>query len=142
MASIPRDAAVHRRGQGRGAVDAAGGPGSSVRAGGGVEQSGCLRRELPVGRRMRAVLVGPIQQENLALGYLASYARSQGHEVTLVAYADRHDLDATIEAVLAAQPGLVGLGIAFQNNVDDYLLLLRTLRQRGYRGHLTCGGHV
>jgi hypothetical protein len=91
---------------------------------------------------MRALLVGPIQQENLALGYLASYARSRGHEVGVVAYAYRKDLDETAARVLAEQPDLVGLGIAFQNNVDDYVLLLRTLRARGYRGHLTCGGHV
>ncbi|MBK7395641.1 MAG: cobalamin-dependent protein [Myxococcales bacterium] len=91
---------------------------------------------------MKAVLVGPIQQENLALGYLASYARKEGHDVTLVAYAYRADLDAAIEQILAGAPDLVGLGIAFQNNVDDYVLLVRTLRQRGYRGHVTCGGHV
>ncbi len=91
---------------------------------------------------MRAALVGPIQQENLALGYLASYARSKGHEVTVLAYAQRTDLDRAVEATLRARPDLVGLGIAFQNNIDDYLLFLRTLRERGFRGHLTCGGHV
>ncbi len=91
---------------------------------------------------MRAVLVGPIQQENLALGYLASYARSKGHEVEVVAYAYREDLQATVDAVLLHKPDLVGLGIAFQNNIDDYVLLLKALRDQGYRGHLTCGGHV
>lgn len=91
---------------------------------------------------MKAVLVGPIQQENLALGYLASFARAKGHDVAIVAYARRKDLDRTIERVLAEKPDLVGLGIAFQNNVDDYVLLMRALRERGYRGHLTCGGHV
>ena len=91
---------------------------------------------------MKAVLVGPIQQENLALGYLAGHARTKGHDVSLVAYGYRTDLDAAIEAVLHADPDLVGLGIAFQNNVDDYVLFMRTLRQSGYRGHLTCGGHV
>ncbi len=91
---------------------------------------------------MKAVLVGPIQQENLALGYLASYARSKGHDVSIVAYAYRKDLDDTVKRVLDEQPDLVGLGIAFQNNIDDYVLLMRALRARGYQGHLTCGGHV
>lgn len=91
---------------------------------------------------MRAVLVGPIQQENLALGYLASYARSKGHDVSVIAYAYRKDLEQTVARVLETAPDLVGLGIAFQNNVDDYVLLMRALRQRGYQGHLTCGGHV
>lgn len=91
---------------------------------------------------MKAVLIGPIQQENLALGYLASYARSKGHDVSVVAYAYRKDLDQTVQRVLDERPDLVGLGIAFQNNIDDYVLLMRALRERGYRGHLTCGGHV
>ena len=91
---------------------------------------------------MRAVLVGPIQQENLALGYLASHARANGHQVEVVAYAYRKDLNETVDAVLSHNPDLAGLGIAFQNNIDDYVLLLRALRERGYRGHLTCGGQV
>jgi predicted enzyme related to lactoylglutathione lyase len=62
--------------------------------------------------------------------------------VDVVAYAYRVDLDRTVESVLAARPDLVGLGIAFQNNIDDYVLLVRALRERGFSGHLTCGGHV
>ena len=91
---------------------------------------------------MKAALIGPIQQENLALGYLASYARAKGHDVSVIPYAYRKDLDQTVTRALAEQPDLIGLGIAFQNNIDDYTLLLRTLRERGYRGHITCGGHV
>jgi len=91
---------------------------------------------------VRAVLIGPIQQENLALQYLASAARAAGHEASVVAYADRSDLEATLRDTLAQRPALVGLGIAFQNNIADYLVLLRALRERGYAGHLTCGGHV
>ena len=92
--------------------------------------------------RRRCVLVGPIQQENLALQYLAASARRAGHDARLVAYSYRKDLDQALRETLAAEPDLVGLGIAFQNNIEDYLLFMRALRERGYRGHLTCGGHV
>jgi anaerobic magnesium-protoporphyrin IX monomethyl ester cyclase len=91
---------------------------------------------------MRALLLGPIQQENLALQYLATAARRAGHEARVVAYSYRSDLDAALATVLEAAPDLVGLGIAFQNNIEDYLTLLRALRERGYRGHVTAGGHV
>jgi len=43
---------------------------------------------------------------------------------------------------LAKKPDLVGLGIAFQNNIEDYLAFMHALRERGFLGHLTCGGHV
>jgi len=36
----------------------------------------------------------------------------------------------------------VGLGMAFQYAVNDYLELARALRHAGYAGHLTAGGHV
>lgn len=109
-----------------------------------------MNRKLPLldgaarrpARAQKAALLGPIQQENLALQYLASAARSAGHEAFLVGYAYRSDLDAAVSQVLAEQPDLVGLGIAFQNNVEDYLRLIQELRARGYAGHITCGGHV
>ncbi|HVR19935.1 MAG TPA: radical SAM protein, partial [Polyangiaceae bacterium] len=90
----------------------------------------------------RALLLGPIQQENLALQYLAAAARRAGHDASVVAYSYRSDLDTALETVLAQAPDLVGLGIAFQNNIEDYLALLRALRERGYLGHVTAGGHV
>jgi len=91
---------------------------------------------------MKALLVGPIQQENLALGYLASYARKRGHDAVVIPYRDRVELDACAKRILEEKPDLVGLGIAFQNRIDEYLALLSELRARGYTGHLTCGGHV
>jgi hypothetical protein len=100
------------------------------------------RTQAPARAPVRAVLIGPIQQENLALQYLRASAEAAGHQVSVVAYADRSELDAALRETLAAEPALVGLGIAFQNNIADYLVLLRALRERGYAGHLTCGGHV
>lgn len=93
-------------------------------------------------RPQRAALVGPIQQENLALQYLAAAAERAGHSAELVAYSYRSELDAAVNAILALDPDLVGLGIAFQNNIEDYIAFLTELRARGYKGHMTCGGHV
>jgi radical SAM superfamily enzyme YgiQ (UPF0313 family) len=99
--------------------------------------------EASIGARpQRAVLIGPIQQENLALQYLAAAARRAGHEAHVVAYSYRSDLDRALSDTLALSPDLVGLGIAFQNNIEDYLAFMREIRARGFAGHLTCGGHV
>lgn len=91
---------------------------------------------------LRVALVGPIYQENLALAYLAAVARGGGHRAEVVPYARRAELDAAVRRVLELEPHVVGLGIAFQNHIEDYLLFLRELRARGFRGHLTAGGHV
>ena len=91
---------------------------------------------------MKAVLVGPVQQENLALQYLAAAVERAGHQAHLVGYSYRHDLDRAVEEVVSLEPDLVGLGMAFQNNIADYMTFMQGVRARGYRGHLTCGGHV
>jgi anaerobic magnesium-protoporphyrin IX monomethyl ester cyclase len=93
-------------------------------------------------RPLDVVLVGPIQQENLALQYLAASARVHGHRVDVVSFADRSELDAAVASVVSKKPDVVGLGIAFQNHIEDYIALMRALRPAGFRGHLTCGGHV
>jgi radical SAM superfamily enzyme YgiQ (UPF0313 family) len=91
---------------------------------------------------MKAVFVGPIQQENLALQYLAAAVERAGHQANLVGYSYRHELDRAVAEVLATEPDLVGLGMAFQNNIEDYVAFMQGLRDQGFRGHLTCGGHV
>lgn len=91
---------------------------------------------------LRVALVGPIHQENLALAYLKAVAESAGHRAVVVAYSRRAQLDEALRQVLALEPHVVGLGIAFQNNIGDYLSFLNELRARGFRGHLTAGGHV
>ena len=92
--------------------------------------------------RLRVALVGPIYQENLALAYLRAVTERAGHQATVIAYSRRAEIDVAVKAVLAFEPQVVGLGIAFQNNIDDYLAFLSELRARGFRGHLTAGGHV
>lgn len=93
-------------------------------------------------KSQRAVLLGPNQQENLALQYLASAAVEAGHEAMLVGYNDRRDLDGAVAAALSHAPDIIGIGIPFQYCIGDALLLAKTLRERGFQGHLTCGGHV
>jgi anaerobic magnesium-protoporphyrin IX monomethyl ester cyclase len=91
---------------------------------------------------MRALLVGPNQQENLALQYLAAAAEKAGHEARLTGYNGRDDLSRVLVEVNGDPPDLVGLGMAFQYTLDDFCLLARELRNAGFRGHITCGGHV
>ena len=51
------------------------------------------------------VLVGPIQQENLALQYLAAAAEKAGHRAEIVGYGHRADLDAAVKAVIEKKWG-------------------------------------
>ena len=87
-------------------------------------------------------LVGPGQQENLPLAYLGAALEAGGFTPMRLRYDDHHDREACITALLRENPPLVGMSIAFQFVVMDILDFIGELRLRGYRGHITCGGHV
>jgi methylmalonyl-CoA mutase cobalamin-binding subunit len=87
-------------------------------------------------------LVGPDHQENLALGYLATAVEAAGHRAELVGFNTRDDQDRCVARVVELSPDVVGLAIPFQYGIADVLELAGALRRRGFRGHVTCGGHV
>ncbi|MDD5308964.1 MAG: radical SAM protein [Deltaproteobacteria bacterium] len=93
-------------------------------------------------RPRTAVLVGPSLQGNLALEYLGASVEAAGHRVRLVSFDTKADAPRCVRSILEFSPDLIGLSIAFQCSVDDQLELARLLRMEGYRGHVTCGGHV
>jgi len=90
----------------------------------------------------RVVLIGPNRQENLALQYLASSAQVAGHEPHILTCNTRADIAQVTAEVTHLRPEVVGLGVQFQHSIDESLLLARSLRDAGFSGHLTCGGHV
>jgi anaerobic magnesium-protoporphyrin IX monomethyl ester cyclase len=87
-------------------------------------------------------LIGPNQQENLGLQYLAASAGRAGYSARLVGFTSRRDIGSVLETVRKRRPMLVGLGMSFQYSVSDYIELASALRDNGYTGHVTAGGHV
>ena len=88
-------------------------------------------------------LVGPEQEENLSLRYLAASLIDGGFEARIVAFNGAEDFPATIAAIAGAErpPLLVGVSLAFQWRAPDFLAFVVGLRETGYRGHVTVGGH-
>jgi len=89
----------------------------------------------------KVALVGPEIEENLSLRYIASSLAAAGHETVLVPHNQEADFPWSLERVLEEQPAIVGLSLAFQWRAQDFLALAVALRERGYRGHITLGGH-
>ena len=88
-------------------------------------------------------LVGPELEENLSLRYLASSLTQAGFEARIVRFDGAEDFARASHAIaLAAEPPLlVGVSLAFQWRAPDFLALVVGLRELGYRGHVTVGGH-
>jgi hypothetical protein len=88
-------------------------------------------------------LVGPEIEENLSLRYLAAALTAQGWRVRIIVLNCEDDLLCAGEQIVSADepPVLVGLSLAFQWRAHDFLALAAWLREAGYRGHITGGGH-
>lgn len=88
-------------------------------------------------------LVGPELEENLSLRYLAASLAAAGFESRILAYNSDADFASVLGAITAGEspPFLVGLSMAFQWRAPDFLALAVALREEGYRGHVTAGGH-
>ena len=88
-------------------------------------------------------LVGPEIEENLSLRYIAASLAASGFRSEIVPFNSEADFGSALEAILrAAEPPLVvGISLAFQWRAQDFLALAVALRQGGYEGHLTVGGH-
>src|SRR5580765_5121387 len=88
-------------------------------------------------------LIGPELEENLSLRYLAASLAAAGFESRILAYNSEADFASVLGAIAGADepPFVVGLSMAFQWRAPDFLALAMALREEGYRGHITAGGH-
>jgi radical SAM superfamily enzyme YgiQ (UPF0313 family) len=89
----------------------------------------------------RAFLIGAEVEENLSLRYVAAAARAAGHQVEVLPYEEVSQLPAVSRYVAFHAPDFVGMSVAFQHRGREFLALARRIRQDGYRGHLSAGGH-
>ena len=86
-------------------------------------------------------LVGPELEENLGLRYIAAALERAGHPSTILPLDGTGDLGAVRDAILAQQPAIVGLSLAFQWRAMDFFALAVALRDAGYAGKIVGGGH-
>jgi anaerobic magnesium-protoporphyrin IX monomethyl ester cyclase len=88
-------------------------------------------------------LVGPEYEENLSLRYIASSLTAAGFSAEILAFNRDLDLPGIVAAIVGAKepPLAVGLSLAFQWRAKDFLALAIALREAGYAGHVTAGGH-
>lgn len=94
------------------------------------------------GKQGWVALVGPEVEENLSLRYLAASLAGSGYRTEILPFNGDGDFPRVLAELTGAdRPFLVGLSLAFQNRAQDFLALAVAMRQRGYGGHLTAGGH-
>lgn len=90
---------------------------------------------------MKVLLVGAELEENLALRYLGASLRRAGHLPHYAKFDGASDTESVVRAMETVKPELIGLSMTFQYRAKEFGALAQTLRDRGFRGHITGGGH-
>ncbi len=90
---------------------------------------------------MDVLLVGAELEENLALRYLASALEAAGHTPHFATFNGPGDTGDVLDAVARTRPALVGMSMTFQFRAREFGALASALREHGYGGHVTGGGH-
>lgn len=90
---------------------------------------------------MRVALIGAELEENLGLRYMAASLERRGHQAFIVPFNEARELPRVVDEVVALAPEVAGLSMVFTGRAREFCRLARGLRQAGYQGHLTAGGH-
>ena len=90
---------------------------------------------------MKVLLVGSELEENLAIRYLASALDAAGHRSELAPFSSPADTATVHEAARRFEPDVIGLSMTFQRRAEEFGQLAGSLRDGGFSGHLTVGGH-
>jgi len=90
---------------------------------------------------MNTVLVGSQLEENLALAYLKSSLLRAGHECSIIPFNRQSELSRVARKILHHRADLIGFSLVAQRRYDDFRYLARLIRQHGFGGHITAGGH-
>jgi hypothetical protein len=90
---------------------------------------------------MRIALVGPELEENLALRYIHSSLASAGHEAIIFDFHESAQIPELTRTLAAWRADVIGMSVVFTARARQYVALIRSLREAGYGGHITVGGH-
>jgi anaerobic magnesium-protoporphyrin IX monomethyl ester cyclase len=90
---------------------------------------------------MHVLLIGAELEENLALRYLAAALEAKGHQATFATFDRATDGPAVVAQALREQPNVIGMSMTFQFRAKEFGSLAAALREGGYQGHVTAGGH-
>lgn len=90
---------------------------------------------------MRIALVGAEFEENLAIRYIWGALKRAGHEVVPIVFNGRDQVEAAAQRLTESGADLAGFSMIFTYRAREFADLAVESRRRGYRGHLTAGGH-
>jgi radical SAM superfamily enzyme YgiQ (UPF0313 family) len=90
---------------------------------------------------MHIVLIGAELEENLGLRYMASALEEQSHTATILPFNEEREIQKVVSQTISLRPDIAGLSMVFTGRAREFCKLAKALREQGFGGHITAGGH-
>ena len=90
---------------------------------------------------MNVVLIGAELEENLGLRYMVSALEQRGHTAAIVPFNEEVEIANVVSQVVNLAPDVAGLSMVFTGRAKEFCRLAGALREAGFIGHVTAGGH-
>ncbi len=90
---------------------------------------------------MKVALIGAELEENLGLRYMVSSLETAGHQPRIIPFNETADIPAVVQQVRRFAPDIAGLSMVFTDRAREFCRLAAALRESGFTGHMTAGGH-
>ena len=90
---------------------------------------------------MKIALIGAELEENLGLRYMVSALEQAGHQARIFPFNDETEIPTVVRQIRAFTPHIAGLSMVFTGRAREFCRMANALRESGFTGHLTAGGH-
>lgn len=90
---------------------------------------------------MKVALIGAELEENLGLRYMVSSLEREGHQAVIFPFNEEGEIPSVVRRVIAFAPDIAGLSMVFTSRAREFCRLAKDLREAGFGGHITAGGH-
>jgi len=90
---------------------------------------------------MRVLFIASEDEENLSVRYPAASLTKAGHTIEIAPFSVPADTERVLKQREKFHPDLIAISMAFQSRAPGCFELITTIRDRGFTGHITVGGH-
>lgn len=90
---------------------------------------------------MRVLFIAAEDEENLSVRYPAASLMNAGHVIGIEPFNGPAGTHPVLHRIRIFKPDLIALSMAFQSRAPLFFGLVKAIRESGYGGHITTGGH-
>jgi anaerobic magnesium-protoporphyrin IX monomethyl ester cyclase len=89
----------------------------------------------------KVLFIASEDEENLSVRYPAAALAKAGNTIEIAPFSLPHDIDRVLRQIRKSRPDLIAISLAFQSHAPAFFALIKTIRKKGFNGHITVGGH-